>query len=555
MKSIKLVIVFVLLPFFTLSQNLHFHWAKQITNASSTFLLKTEVDEEGNIYTIGEIPWTSSLPIDIDPSDNDLLLPRDSARAFYIQKLSQNGNFEWGRKIEGSNSFSLRDITITSNGIYLTGSFQDVVDFDLGPNQYLVSPNYKSIYLLKLDLNGNFSWVKSYVSNQLPSTIDTNIGFAVEHDSNNNIYLTGIFDSQMDFDPGIEENIIDNGPSDNTFLLKLNAEGEFQWVNLVTVKSYNMSLSIDNNNDILLSAFNLNGSRNKLYKYNNDGDLYWELELGSFVVNSTAIDSQNNLMLTGRFSGTSNFYTSNNEYLLSSNGDFDIFILKLDSNGNFLWAKSIGGEEDDIGWSIAVDSNDNIYSVGCFEGDVDFEPGPGGTYLLGEGDKDVFMQKLNPDGDILWLAKIAGTNEYTLDEEEARSIAIDNIDNVYVSGLFRNNADFDPSSNSFFLNAFGSRDTFILKLGQQQPVGIENTIVLNPIYVFPNPSDGNFALNFEKVYDNIEVNVYDIQGKLVNTSRFNNSSNILLNMDLPAGVYTAEVKTDEKMISTKIILE
>jgi hypothetical protein len=111
-----------------------------------------------------------------------------------------------------------------------------------------------------------------------------------------------------------------------------------------------------------------------------------------------ALDSNGNIYTTGYFAGVVDFDPGPGTfYLWSEWGMPDIFISKLDSNGGFVWAKSMGAGSDDIGHDIAVDSSDNVYTTGHFGGTVDFDPGPGTFNLTSVGGVDIFVSKLQAD--------------------------------------------------------------------------------------------------------------------------------------------------------------
>jgi hypothetical protein len=68
-------------------------------------------------------------------------------------------------------------------------------------------------------------------------------------------------------------------------------------------------------------------------------------------------------------------------------------------NGNFIWAKSFGGNDFDQSYSIAIDAESNVYSIGDFVGTVDFDPGTGVANLSAVKDGDIiFIQKLDENG-------------------------------------------------------------------------------------------------------------------------------------------------------------
>ena len=100
---------------------------------------------------------------------------------------------------------------------------------------------------------------------------------------------------------------------------------------------------------------------------------------------SVTVDSSGNIYTTGLFQGTVDFDPGAGTANLTSNGSQDVFVLKLDSSGNYVWAKNFGGTDNEKGWSVAVDSSGNVYTTGDFQGTDDFDPGAGTTNLTTTG--------------------------------------------------------------------------------------------------------------------------------------------------------------------------
>src|SRR5258706_214662 len=90
---------------------------------------------------------------------------------------------------------------------------------------------------------------------------------------------------------------------------------------------------------------------------------------------SLYLDASGNVYSTGSFQYTVDFDLGPGTFYLTSAGDYDVFILKMDSSGNFVWAKSMGGSNRDVGGTIAVDASGNIYTAGQFFQTADFDPG------------------------------------------------------------------------------------------------------------------------------------------------------------------------------------
>jgi hypothetical protein len=90
-----------------------------------------------------------------------------------------------------------------------------------------------------------------------------------------------------------------------------------------------------------------------------------------------AVDGSGNVYTTGFFQGTADFDPGAGSFNLTAAGGDDIFLQKLDSNGNFVWARGIGSTGSDTGFGIAIDTSGNVYTTGEFQGTVDFDPGAG----------------------------------------------------------------------------------------------------------------------------------------------------------------------------------
>ncbi len=169
--------------------------------------------------------------------------------------------------------------------------------------------------------------------------------------------------------------------------------------------------------------------------------------VGYDVGRAIASDSQGNLYSIGYFSGTATFGSTT----LETTGDFDIYIAKLDSSGNFLWAVQAGGTDDDQGYGIAVDAAANVYVTGYYRGSAAF----GSTTLTGNGMYDIFIAKLDTNGSFLWAVCAGGTND-----DCGLGIAVDASANAYLTGFFQGTAIFGTTT----LTTSGSYEAFAAKL-------------------------------------------------------------------------------------------
>ena len=184
-------------------------------------------------------------------------------------------------------------------------------------------------------------------------------------------------------------------------------------------------------------------------------NIYWaksasgtELDEG----NGIAVDKSGNTYITGQFESTTlNFGTQsvNN----STAADYtDIFVAKFDVTGNCLWAKSLGGADDDYGSAIAVDDAGNVYVTGYFQSpSITF----GSQTINNAGYDDIFLLKLNASGTAQWIISFGGS-----DDEEGTGVSVDQNGNVYLAGYFSSsNIDFGGGP----LPTAGGYDIFIAK--------------------------------------------------------------------------------------------
>jgi gliding motility-associated-like protein len=164
---------------------------------------------------------------------------------------------------------------------------------------------------------------------------------------------------------------------------------------------------------------------------------------------TVAVDASGNVYASGQFYGTQDFDPGSGIFNLTSAGDFDVFITKLDASGNFVWAKAIGGALKDNSYGLALDPTGNIYVTGSFNGTSDFDPSTALFNRTSAGATDIFILKLDNNGDFVWARSIGGNSFYG---DESYSIATDAAGNVFTTGYFTEKVDFDPGAGVFNLD-------------------------------------------------------------------------------------------------------
>lgn len=424
MKNI-ITILFVLLIKITSSTAQNFQWGKRMGGTSWCQGNSIAVDGFGNVYTTGFFTGT----VDFDPGVETYDLTGGGSFDIFIVKLAAGGNFVWAKRMGGTFECKGKSIAVDGTGnVYITGFFMGTVDFNPGAGiSNLTSVGEQDIFIAKLDTEGNFVWAKSMGAASYDS------GTSIALDGFGNVYTTGNFYQSVDFDPGLgTSNVTSVGWSD-MFILKLDETGNFVWVKSV-------------------------------------GGFF-----GSVHGNAIALDDSNNVFTTGYFQGSEPIDFdpgAGTSFFLIPGVNGNIFISKLDSAGNFVWAKSMGGLDHDEGKSITVDSYGNVYTIGTFKGTADFDPGTDTINLTSAGLEDIFISKFDALGNLNWVKSIGGPSY-----DFGFSIALDGSNNVFSTGYFVGTTDFDPGMGiSNLTTAGGSGNVFILELDEEGAFGSAKNI-------------------------------------------------------------------------------
>ena len=307
----------------------------------------------------------------------------------------------------------------------------------------------------------------------------TDIGYGIAVDASDNVYVTGVFNGTVDFDPGSGTTNLTSAGFD-VFFAKYNSSGELVWAKSVGGSSsdFGYGIAVDAIGNVYVTGY-FNGTVDFdpgsgttnltsaglsdvfFAKYNSSGDLVWAKSVGGSATDvgrSIVLDASGNVYVTGDFAGTVDFDPGSGTTNLTSAGGFDVFFAKYNTSGDLVWAKSVGGSLSDDGRSIAVDASGNVHVTGFFNGTADFDPGSGTTNLTSGGSFDVFFAKYNFFGELVWAKGVGGTSL-----DFGSSIDVDASGNVYVTGYFEATADFDPGSGSSNLTSAGGKDVFFAK--------------------------------------------------------------------------------------------
>ncbi len=324
-----------------------FVWAKGMGGAGDDVANAIAVDVSGNVYTTGYFQGTADFNPDAGSNTLTAIGPKD----VFVSKLNAAGGYVWAERMGGtgwSQGTSIGNgIAVAADGnVYVIGSFQGTADFDASAAvSTLTCAGSTDVFLVKLTSAGGFGWVRGIGGSS------EDYGTAVAVTADGNVAITGGFQGTVDFDPGTATYNLDSAGYRRLFVAEFESDGDFAWAD----------------------GF---------------GGTGWDLATG------IAVDAAGNVYATGGFWGAADFNPGTATYTLTSAGQKDAFLLKLDTNGNFAWVqRTAGGTGDDCGYGVAIATNGAIYTTGYFNGTADFDPTSSTYSLTSAGGQDAFLSK------------------------------------------------------------------------------------------------------------------------------------------------------------------
>ncbi|WP_343632685.1 SBBP repeat-containing protein [Fluviicola sp.] len=450
-----------------------FHWAKPLGGTSDDQGRSVTTDASGNVYTTGIFKGTG----DFNPGTGVATLTSNGGQDVFVQKMDAAGNFLWAKSFGGSSDEYCHSIAIDAAGnVYTTGSFGMTVDFDPGPGTAnFTSVNGNRVFIQKMDASGNFVWAKACGGIE---------ALSIFADASGNIYTTGDFSFAADFDPGPGTTTLTPAGDYDIFVQKMDVSGNLLWAKALggSGNDFSQSVKTDASGNVYITGYftgtadfdpgagvanrtSAGGDDIFVQKMDASGNFIWAKSFGG-TSNDHAycitVDASGNACTTGNYGGVADFDPGTGTANLTSSGSFsNAFIQKMDDSGNYLWAKSFGGTNDERGYSITQDASGNVYAIGYYSGTVDFDPGPGTLNLSSNASLDLFIVKLSISGGLVWAKSFGGTSS-----EIGYGIAVDTHENVYTTGWFAATADFDPGTGTANLTSAGGGDVFVQKLRQ-----------------------------------------------------------------------------------------
>ena len=359
-------------------------------------------DAAGNVYATGQFAFSGGPGGSGSITFDTITLLSEGQADCFLVKYSPEGDVLWARSGGSELTDGCRGVAMDAAGnAHMAGYFGLALPAGgtatFGPF-ILTTAGLDDILVVKYSREGDVLWAESGGGTLRDQAADIDV------DAAGNAYVVGPFEETASFGPFI-----------------LTSAGDYD-------------------------AF--------LVKYSPEGDVLWARSGGGpledFVLD-VALDASGNAYIAGFFYGTATF----GPFTITSAGSSDCFLVKYSPEGDVIWARRCGGGSREIGRSIAVNANGDIYFAGRFLESTSFGPYSASAV---DGGNDAFLAKFSPDGDVLWL-QTGGGPRY----DEAHSVDVDAAGDAYITGYFYDTIVFGQLS---LVNTGSRWDAFVVKYSQ-----------------------------------------------------------------------------------------
>lgn len=566
LSQFSVIISLLLIHSFNLSaqHTVDTDWVKIASGSRSVSATASHINALGENYVTGIFEGT----VDFDPGVDTLNLTSGSptSRDVFIQKFDIAGNLIWAKSFGGTHIDESTDICTDSAGnIYITGYYYQTSDFDPGPNVFNMTANGSvDAFVVKLDANGDFLLAFS-IGGTGGGWAEKGTGIRV--DAQNNMYITGNFSGTIDLDLGLGQAIYSTSRLD-MYILKMDANLNYIWSKVMEGSGldYAQCLELDAFGNIYLaghfgaifngtvdfdpssSTFNVTTNGNLdifVQKLDPMGNLVWVKTIGGYdndYLEDLCLTPEGDIYVTG--SATDSLDMDPGLDTTIHDGVAGGYLLKLDNNGNYIWSHNFS----QIGHQCITDSDGYCYLLGNFSQSLDFDLGPNVQILTSLGSSDIYILKLDANGDFVWVKSFGGSFV-----ETGNALAIDEWSNLYISGGYYYTCDFDIGPDTLNYTAQGFlMDMYHLKLTQQ-------VVPINKlddkdffVKIFPNPTQGTVFIELEE--KGLQVSLFDLNGVLL-LYRESFDNNIKLDIsNYPPSSYFLRINDGQRISTKKIIV-
>ena len=320
--------------------------------------------------------------------------------------------------VSGQSTILSHDVAVDSDGnAYITGSFVGTADFEtLSGSMPIESVGLKDIFVAKYDGGGMVEWSFGIGGIAGGPGVDDE-GQAIQVSESGQVCVAGYFQGTADFDPSSEGVFeLTSAGFRDAFVACYTSEGLFEWA----------------------KAFGGTGD-----------DLGFELVVSDEQVSFTGLFRES---ATVRPAGATSIE-------LTSTGQEDGFVVQFGSDGEPVWGMGYGGSSVDSGKDLGIDAAGNLYMLGEFSGDVDFDPSANELVLSSVNRSlDIVLASYTSEGAFRWAIPFGSGQA-----DGANGLAVDPQGRSYITGHFIGIVDFDPGEEEASLTSSGARDGYVAR--------------------------------------------------------------------------------------------
>jgi len=516
------------------------------SNGYNAFGCAVTADNTGNVYAAGYFNGT----IDFDPGSGTTSKTAQGTNGdVYLSKYNAGGNLQWVKTIKGFTNLSVGganygyvQLGIDKNGdIILTGQYEGSVDLnpDAGVDS-VTSTLGQAVFISKFNPNGNFVWGKN---------IDFYGRDFMSLDKDGNIYLSGSYSGQNDFNPsGVVDSLPWSGFGGGMYFAKYDNNGNLVWVKgtqgnafaeawstavsdsgyvyvcgefTELVIDFDPGVGVQNRNRVSFGS----GGDFFLAKYTGNGDFVWAKTFGHpFGFNSANLASHvrltntGDVILFGRMSGNVDFSGTGAldtiGYETYNSLGTPLFFAKYNGvTGDYVFAKALYGNPSNYPGGLAIDSAGTIFIASTMGGWCDADPGTGYDSLSADSQYGLLLAGYSPTGNYLWGNVVVSPTGSSW----VNGIHIDENGALYTTGTFQSITDFDITasvSNQTPPNNFAA--IYVAKYAGNSPSAVIHLKEENTFTAFPNPFKNQIIIRpKDATTDKANIQVFDITGRRI----------------------------------------
>ena len=395
----------------------------------------------------------------------------------YLARFKPDGGTDWfvswgAYNDAGTDYDEGYDVAVDQTGyIYVTGIFMNTVDFNPGEGvDNHVPVGERDIFLCKYHPNGTFLWAMTW------GGISTDRAYSIAIDNSGYIFLTGWCEmGPIDFNPSPSESAYgDAGP----FVIKFDSTGDFKWVRVLSTRDAfdvatdpygNIFVTGDYSDDPDFDPSSgsdhhpSNGSSDiYVSKFTNYGDYLGTGTIGGEHPDggvSIIVDEAGSMYLSGYCSQEVDFNPGPGTHIVTCEENAT-FVCKFGKYGKLKWAGAWGQNysfdpQSYPQHNLAVDAHGYVYCSGEFEAITDFDPGPATCKRRAISNEDTYISKFAPGGTFQWV--------HTWGPAPTYGMSLDQYGNIYLVGTYYKNSDLDPSPGYYKKGAYEA-DVYLMKL-------------------------------------------------------------------------------------------